>query len=147
MQVKGSLFAPGELLLSACGIWLLDQGWNLGPLHWERGVLTTGPPGKSPSFSTIMKIGFKKYIYLFIFNCTGFSWLCASFVASGGYSSLRCMGFSLPWLRTCMSCIERWILKHWTTREAPENSFDPAKPLKCIERFLPATPVPREFHG
>ena len=25
-----------------------DQGWNLGPLQWKHGVLTTGPPGKSP---------------------------------------------------------------------------------------------------
>ena len=24
-----------------------DQGSNLGPLHWECGVLLTGPPGKS----------------------------------------------------------------------------------------------------
>ena len=26
-----------------------DQGSNLHPLHWKRGVLTTGPPGKSQS--------------------------------------------------------------------------------------------------
>ena len=24
-----------------------DQGSNLGPLHWERGVLAPGPPGGS----------------------------------------------------------------------------------------------------
>ena len=24
------------------------MGWNPGPLHWERGVLSTTPPGKSP---------------------------------------------------------------------------------------------------
>ena len=24
-----------------------DQGLNSGPLHWEPGVLVTGPPGKS----------------------------------------------------------------------------------------------------
>ena len=35
----------------ACGIQFPDQGLNLVPLHWERGVLTlnTEPPGKSPS--------------------------------------------------------------------------------------------------
>ena len=27
-----------------------DQGWNLGPLHWELGVLATGAPGKSRGF-------------------------------------------------------------------------------------------------
>ena len=34
-----------------CGTWDLilvpDQGQNLGPLHWERGILATGPLGKS----------------------------------------------------------------------------------------------------
>ena len=33
-----------------CGIWFHDQGWNLGPLLWGRGVLATGPPGKFPFF-------------------------------------------------------------------------------------------------
>ena len=28
----------------AYGIYFLDQGSNLGPLHWEHRVLTTGPP-------------------------------------------------------------------------------------------------------
>ena len=27
---------------------LPDQGSNLCPLQWKRGVLTTGPPGNSP---------------------------------------------------------------------------------------------------
>ena len=33
----------------SCGMWdLIDnQGSNPGPLHWELGVLATGPPGKS----------------------------------------------------------------------------------------------------
>ena len=42
-----------------------------------------------------------KFIYLFIFGCIGFSLLRADFsvvVASGGYSSLWCTGFSLQWL-------------------------------------------------
>ena len=33
-------FWPHHML---CGI--LDPGWNLGPLHWEHGVLTTGSQG------------------------------------------------------------------------------------------------------
>ena len=31
-----------------CSLWDLmfpDQGSNLGPLHWQQGVLATGPPG------------------------------------------------------------------------------------------------------
>ena len=35
------------VLVAAGGIQLPDKGWNLGPLHWERGVLDTEPPGKS----------------------------------------------------------------------------------------------------
>ena len=38
------------LLRVTCCMWELkfpDQGLNPGPLNWERGVLSTGPPGKS----------------------------------------------------------------------------------------------------
>ena len=37
-----------ELLIAACSIQFPDQGSNPGPLHWECGVSTTRPPGKSP---------------------------------------------------------------------------------------------------
>ena len=36
-----------KFLVVACWIYFPDQGSNPGPLHWEPGVLTTGPPGKS----------------------------------------------------------------------------------------------------
>ena len=42
------------ILRSAFRIWFLNQGSSPGPLHWERGVLPTGPPGKS------LKLFFKK---------------------------------------------------------------------------------------
>ena len=42
-----SLVAACQLLFVACGIWLPDQGSNLGPLHWKHGTLATGPPGKA----------------------------------------------------------------------------------------------------
>ena len=34
----------------SCSKWDLvpRSGWNLGPLLWELGVFTSGPPGKSP---------------------------------------------------------------------------------------------------
>ena len=35
------------MLVAACGNWFSDQWLNPCPLHWEHGVLTTGPPGKS----------------------------------------------------------------------------------------------------
>ena len=31
------------VLVAACRIQFLDQGWNLGPLHWEHRVPATGP--------------------------------------------------------------------------------------------------------
>ena len=34
-----------KLLVAACGIWFSDQGSNLVSLHWECGLLATGPPG------------------------------------------------------------------------------------------------------
>ena len=47
------------------------------------------------------EIFFLNFIYLFIFGCVGSSLLREGFslvAASGGYSSLQCMGFSLRWL-------------------------------------------------
>ena len=43
----GSLAVTYEFLVATCGIQFPAQGLNLGPLHWELGVLATGPPGKS----------------------------------------------------------------------------------------------------
>ena len=40
--------AACKLSAVACGIWFLEQGSDLGPLHWECGVSDTGPPVKSP---------------------------------------------------------------------------------------------------
>ena len=41
------LVAAFGLLVEVYGVYFLDQGSNLVPLHWELRVLTTGPPGKS----------------------------------------------------------------------------------------------------
>ena len=37
-----------------------NQEWNPRPLHWERRLLATGPPGKSPD-------NFYQYISLLVF--------------------------------------------------------------------------------
>ena len=47
LQHMEFLVAFYELWIGACGTWFPDQGLNPGPLHWEGGVLITGPPGKS----------------------------------------------------------------------------------------------------
>ena len=41
---------------TVCGIQFSDQGLNLDPLHWERVVLATGPPGKSPLCFKYLKV-------------------------------------------------------------------------------------------
>ena len=48
MQTSQLQHADSQLW-HACRIQFPDQGSNPGPLHWECGVLPTGPPGKSLS--------------------------------------------------------------------------------------------------
>ena len=47
LRYAGSLVVACELLVAARGIQFSDQASNLGPVHWEHGVLATGPPGNS----------------------------------------------------------------------------------------------------
>ena len=69
---SGSLVAPCELWVAACGIWFPDQGSNPGPLHWERVFLATGPPGKSQITYFICCLNDIKIsthlIFFFLFN-------------------------------------------------------------------------------
>ena len=44
-----------------------NQRWNPCPLQWKHRVLTTGPPGNSPSFFVSLKTLFKK-IFLLRYN-------------------------------------------------------------------------------
>ena len=41
-----------QVLVVACRIYFPDQGANL---HWECGVLATGPPGTSQLFFSLLK--------------------------------------------------------------------------------------------
>ena len=50
LQQVESLDVACELLSSSMWDLVPDQGSNLGRLHWELGVLATGPPGKSQEF-------------------------------------------------------------------------------------------------
>ena len=48
----------GSLIFAvACGVHFPDLGLNLGPLHWECGVSTIGPLGRSPSI-LFMRLNF-----------------------------------------------------------------------------------------
>ena len=57
-------------------------------------------------------------------------WHRDSLVVVRGYSScgtqaklFRGIEISVPWPRTCILCIARWILIHWTTRGVPTSRF------------------------
>ena len=108
--------AHGPSCSAACGI-LPDQGLNPCPLHWQadsQPLRHQGSPWWELLRSTLVAtfkykieylgyfVCFLKFIYLFIYF-----WLRWVFIAvrglslvaaSGGYSSLRCAGFSLRWL-------------------------------------------------
>ena len=49
------------------GIKFPDQGSNLGPLHWECGILATGPPGKSQC-GPLLKSLLSLLLYCFCFR-------------------------------------------------------------------------------
>ena len=51
LQNVGSLVVAGKLLVVAC---MFSHASNPGPLHWERGVLSTMPPGKSQDSGKII---------------------------------------------------------------------------------------------
>ena len=48
LKYARSLAAACKLLVGACGFWFPHQGSNPSFLHWEHGLLATGPPRKSP---------------------------------------------------------------------------------------------------
>ena len=95
--------AHGPSCAAACGIFP-DQGSNPCPLHWQAESQPLRHQGSPKDFFDVdhFFLFLYKFIYLFIYF-----WLCWVFVAahglslvvaSGGYSSLRCKGFSLWWL-------------------------------------------------
>ena len=52
------------ILVVACGIQFPNQGSNPGPLHWELGVLATGPRRKSQIlFLILVTVMFGRYCY------------------------------------------------------------------------------------
>ena len=72
-----------QVLVAARRIWFPDQGSNPGPLHWEHGVLATGPPGKSlDAFSLVIT-----EIVIITYSLTGSSKFRLS-VCSSPFSSV-----------------------------------------------------------
>ena len=97
--------AHGPSCSAACGIFP-DQGSNLCPLHWQADSQPLRHQG-SPEGSVLFFFFYNFFKISFILLLIYLFWLCWVFVAvgrlslvatSGGYSSLRCAGFSLRWL-------------------------------------------------
>ena len=68
--------AAHKMFNLCCNMWAQspDQGLNLGPLHWDCGVLATGPPGKSPSVvleKEYVKVKFFETLYMRNDNLVG----------------------------------------------------------------------------
>ena len=69
-------FRPNHM---AWEILVLDQGWNPCSLQWRCTALTTGPPGKSPSYFMSLGLpGFphlKNKIFEYVYMCNWFTLL------------------------------------------------------------------------
>ena len=90
------IVAHGPSCSAACGIFP-DQGSNPCPLHLQADSQPLRHQG-SPELLFLI------YLFIFIFGCIGCLLLRAGFslvVASRGYSSLRCAGFSLGGFSCC----------------------------------------------
>ena len=76
------LWHANSQLRHACGIQFPDQGSNLGPLHWEHGVLSTASPGKSlqVSFNFLF---LNKFIYFLFYFLAVLGLCCCARAFSG----------------------------------------------------------------
>ena len=78
----GSLLVACKLLAAAYGIQFSNQGSNSGPLHWEYGVLATGPPGKSLPFLVYLSFWhLTPFVIIYIFLEVHSSLLLVSIVS------------------------------------------------------------------
>ena len=101
----------GSLRLRCQTVWfLVRSSWFA-----DNCLLAVCSHGRERERASLFCPFFKKiklFIYLFIFGCIGSSSLRAGFslvAASGGYSLLQCMGFSLRWLLLLESTSSRRV--------------------------------------
>ena len=79
-------------IVAACGIWPPEQGSNLGPLHWECGVLAKGTTREFPSLSLFLPISSLPplrvlfFLVWVLYLSLLISWPSASFSASAALS-------------------------------------------------------------
>ena len=135
MGCVGSQLQRYEIILAACGIQFLDQRLNPGPLPWEHGTSTTGPPGKSTHLGSKMGVTLKNQdcpascgfvvIFPYILFCRE---------KMNHYFPFKLAEFSLGTL-FCTQCERKWIVNSssWSTQ-----GNEPAwGRVKCVTSFLP----------
>ena len=138
------LVATYELLVArSCGIQFPDQGSNLGPLHWECGVLAAGPPGKCLDSGSLLqwiieetfKFGSVRYKFP---NCSPV-YVCISSV-----QSLSCVQlFATPWTTVHQAITNsRSLLKLMSIKSVmPSNHLILCRPLLLVLPIFPSTRV------
>ena len=120
-----------------------NQGSNLGPLHWQRDVLTTGPPRKSHN-------SLLSPLFLMNISCPGLQWLPCS---SSQWPLLQpppswlsavfdSWSFSLPWSSFFTSLPGHWSSSHTSVEGSSVTARHPlllppsSKPLFNVTGFL-----------
>ena len=119
--MKSKIFIYLGVLGLSCRMWGLVpwRGIEPGPLHWEQGVLATGPPGKSPKFLIFKLRWNSRGVKLAILKCPclwhwGHS-RCCTIIASAQFQNQT--GWSSPqnetsghWAVTPCSSLSPWQL-------------------------------------
>ena len=125
----------------ACRIHFPDQGLNLGPLHWERGVIATGSPKMSPLCFVLLTIFFKKKKKKKpIFSISSFYHIVFCCFLSFFDHTTWHVGSPWPGIEPMTPTVEAWRLNHWTTREVPifqlSYCYYSTEINICLERWL-----------
>ena len=138
--------AGSYIFILACRTQFLNQEQNLGPMHWECGLLAAGSPGETLylTFRVLLSCMFCVHIYIRLLRSQLWhvgSWLphVGSSVVVHGLqlwsvgtrncgmqSQLLCSMWDFSSQtrdQTCVPYISRQILNHWTTREVPCTYF------------------------
>ena len=122
-------------------VWIYAQEWNCWVMmvtvliFWEISLLFSivATPTYIPA-NSVLFVDFLKNLFIYGFSgsslqCVGFSlWWLLLLQSTGSRAqtqSLQCLGLVAPWFLgspqtrgwTCVPCIARQILNHWTTRE------------------------------
>ena len=125
---RAGLVVARELLVAAWGTWFPDQGSDLGPAHWDHGVLATGPLGKSPKKVLFPELTFACFI-------------CPSSQALSGYFQV------LICLRTGQVFLCLWALHTASPLSGVHRPLTHTKTLLGLENTLRVLAQASQIHA